>query len=915
MAIRRFNITPLLPALHDGHTILTPNNRSVDGILREFASTIQSSSGKRKSWPRPPVYAIDIYIQQIWQIAAAQGIAPFYQIDLLDRFNEQLLWVEVLQSSYDKYPLLNIEEAASSAARSYQFFKQWDVALQKEIAHYKNAIDFQAFLKWSEKFETLCKERNVSSLSDASSIIITNINLLREVFPSQIVLHSFTQPPPLYTKLFDAFSQASKVCRADDTYDMSAQNIEEALSIDNSSHIQFHDSNTELTTCIKWCQDKAQENKQAHIGIVMDHSRVLEPALEDLIFNLGLENNKKQDIDNFLNRFRSTEKLADTPVFNSAIALLKLNSEIIDAEHFCRILQSTRIIAADTELQSRIALEAYLRKNTEGKIRLSDLNIIMQRKDKAYSCSILADALLRFSQISRRQKPKQALKNWLELFTLQLEILGWLGTNNKEKDVGFRDQWQQCIQRLATSSGLLGDISINTALHKLTSFLRQSNTSLRFNSHKQISLVDIDETQDLEFDSVWILGFDDRNWPRPAGPVSFIPHSLQKHLSMPCSSNQQQLETVITQLIQLRNHTSNELVISYHAFEEELNIRPSGLIKNLEFSTLPTDIHPSSKVEKSNPLERAQDQVHLPLGENENIRGGSSLLSNQSNCPFKAFARNRLYASKMEEFSNGLNPIARGNALHLALEKLGEEVESSEKLKQLSNSELNNIILRSINLAIDFLRKKFPETMSPAFSKLEENRLENLLKGFIKLEKERSSFSILSTEEKIDWQHSKLSLSFRIDRIDEIEDGSVLLIDYKTGKKVNYKWFDERPDDLQLPLYQIAISENQNKSVSATLICQLNIKNIALFGTTDLEHLHPNIKSLKSLRGFSGSWPELQEHWNRIIHSLVKEFESGLISVAPTHGRQTCLYCDLQALCRINEIEQQQLISFREEEA
>jgi probable DNA repair protein len=915
MAIRRFNIAPLLPALHDGHTILTPNNRSVDGILREFANIKQSTSSKKKSWPRPPVYAIDIYIQQIWQIAAAQGIAPFYQVDLLDRFNEQLLWIEILQSSYDTYPLLNIEEAANSVARSYQFFKQWDVALQKETTHYKSAVDFQAFLKWSEKFEILCAERRISSLSDASSIIISNINSLKELFPSQIVLHSFTQPPPLYSKLFDAFALVSEVCRLEETHDVSAQNIEQVLSVDNNSYMQFHDSNAELTACIKWCQDKAQEDKQAHVGIVMDPTRLLEPVLEELIFNLSLEDsNNKQNIDDFLNRFRSTEKLADTPAFSSAIALLKLNSEIIDAEHFCRILQSTSTISADKELQSRIALEAYLRKNIEKKIRLSNLRIIMQRNKKAYSCPILADALMRFSETARREKPKQTLQNWLKLFTLQLEILGWPGTNNTEKDANFRDKWQQCLQRLATSSGLLGNISISTALNKTTSFLKQNNSGLHFDSRKQISLVDIDEAQDLEFDATWVLGFDDRNWPSPANPVSFIPHSLQKRLSMPGSSNQQQLEVTLTQLIQLRNHTSKEFVVSYHAFEEELSIRPSGLIKNLEFSTPPADIGTPLKTENLNQLENFQDELYLPLREGENIRGGSSLLSNQSNCPFKAFARNRLHASKLEEFNNGLNPIARGQALHLALEKLGEEIRSSEELKQLSNNELNNIILRSIHSAIDFLRKKFPETMSPVFSNLEKNRLENLLRGFINLEKERSSFSVLSTEEKIDWEHSKLSLSFRIDRIDRIEDGSVLLIDYKTGKKVNYKWFDERPDDLQLPLYQIAVSENKDKSVSATLIFQLNIENIALFGTTDLEHLHPGTKSLTSLRGFSGTWPELQERWNKIIYSLIKEFESGLMSVAPTHGKQTCLYCDLQALCRINELEQQQLTSLKEEE-
>ena len=82
MAIRRFDIDALLPLLSNGFTLLTPNNRGVDGILREYANGFRSSSEKIKTWERPAVFAIDIYIQQLWQLAASQGIAPFNETQL-----------------------------------------------------------------------------------------------------------------------------------------------------------------------------------------------------------------------------------------------------------------------------------------------------------------------------------------------------------------------------------------------------------------------------------------------------------------------------------------------------------------------------------------------------------------------------------------------------------------------------------------------------------------------------------------------------------------------------------------------------------------------------------------------------------------------------------------------------------------
>jgi len=34
---------------------------------------------------------------------------------------------------------------------------------------------------------------------------------------------------------------------------------------------------------------------------------------------------------------------------------------------------------------------------------------------------------------------------------------------------------------------------------------------------------------------------------------------------------------------------------------------------------------------------------------------------------------------------------------------------------------------------------------------------------------------------------------------------------------------------------------------------------------------------------------------------MATEFEKGLLAVAPARGNQTCQYCDLSSLCRIND--------------
>ncbi|PCI78838.1 MAG: hypothetical protein COB20_06110 [SAR86 cluster bacterium] len=915
MAILRFDIEPLLPLFTNGFTLLTPNNRGVDGILREYANGFRSSSEPTKSWERPAVFAIDIYMQQLWQLAASQGIAPFSETQLLSRFDEQETWLQIVRSSYEKYPLLNSEETANSVARSYRFFQQWDVAASGEVERYRNAIDFQTFLNWSEQFEARCKKISAVSLSDAGRVIAEHIEAIKPILPNKIALINFNQPPPLYVKLFEALARVCDV----EWQRVAAQDTQlgPVFAGSDSAYRSFQTNGAEIDACIDWCQGKAREFPDSHIGIVVDHSRSLEPMIEEALFRNSKASNSRQfELVDHLNRYHSTESLAELQDFSAGLSLLGLNYELIDSEGFCKLLQLPNLVGAKDELQARIALEITLRGNTEAEVRLTQLRAFMLQDKRDHHCPVLAQALLAFSELARHEPSHQSLRQWLQLFGRQLQLLGWPGSSSTEHNQRQSLLWQQCSQRFAASSSVLGNISLSSALGKLQTYLKQSNVNLNFDDRRQISLVDVEEAQDLLFDHAWILSVDDRNWPQAINPVAFIPYSLQQELEMPGSSNQQQLDTALTQLNSIRQNTKAELVISHHTLEEELSIRPSALLKEIAFKQMHVSeviIGRLSSNRIINNLERHEETLHVPLLSDEQVSGGTGLLSNQSNCPFRAFARNRLKANGLEEFSYGLNSLVRGNALHKALENIGLQLGDSKTLHSLPPTETEELLRKSAGIAIDYLRERHPETMTPAFSSLEQGRLTNLLEGFLILEKQRSEFTILHNEKNVSWQHSGLSLNLRIDRIDKLSDGSLALIDYKTGKFTNYRWFDDRPDDLQLPLYQIAVSADTDQTVSATLIFQLNAENIGLISPMELTDFGVQVKVSRQAKSFEGGWPALQDYWNRSIHALVEEFESGLIAVAPTRGTLTCQYCDLGPLCRIAESDQSQILLSEDE--
>ena len=74
---------------------------------------------------------------------------------------------------------------------------------------------------------------------------------------------------------------------------------------------------------------------------------------------------------------------------------------------------------------------------------------------------------------------------------------------------------------------------------------------------------------------------------------------------------------------------------------------------------------------------------------------------------------------------------------------------------------------------------------------------------WLALEKKRPPFQVIEQETERSLELSGLRLRLKIDRIDQLEDGGQLLIDYKTGMTSIQDWLTERLRQPQLPLYAL----------------------------------------------------------------------------------------------------------------
>jgi ATP-dependent helicase/DNAse subunit B len=175
------------------------------------------------------------------------------------------------------------------------------------------------------------------------------------------------------------------------------------------------------------------------------------------------------------------------------------------------------------------------------------------------------------------------------------------------------------------------------------------------------------------------------------------------------------------------------------------------------------------------------------------------------------------------------------------------------------------------------------------------------------------SFTVVQKEEYKSAEFGGIPLRYSIDRVDLLEGGQRVLIDYKTGSVNKNDWNTEQIRKPQLPLYAL-LYEQENSSTSGT-VDAIAFAKLKLGDFKFVAHGDDSIK----LSGIGRSnkltqWPDIKDEWRTVLEGLADDFKTGVSPVAPI-DEKTCEYCDLSAFCRINQFRQQGSQDWQDEEA
>ncbi len=398
------------------------------------------------------------------------------------------------------------------------------------------------------------------------------------------------------------------------------------------------------------------------------------------------------------------------------------------------------------------------------------------------------------------------------------------------------------------------------------------------------------EAQCIPFDALYLADFDARNYPLQRDYNPFIPISMQIQHQMPKACAAKEYAIAQATLKNYRQFTKN-IVVSYAKDDSSgLMQYPSTLIEGLKFKT--AHFYQSAQEDKVEISVLDDDDYGLALHDKLK-KGAMKMLQFQSICPFRAYAQVRMGLEPHEQAGYYLPAWLRGSIMHDVLANFFSKITNQESLKQLSQAQKSKLLDGFIQKALKDYGKKHSSLEDFSIQKLEALRLKELLLVWLETELSRSPFSVIATEKKQRFVVGPLEITMRIDRLDRLENGDLLLIDYKSSKKSIASWFAPRPMEMQMLIY--AGLMDINGMAYATISPQCT----QMQGIAQMDYGIKGIPSSKET-SYSGkqSFLEVKDAMREKVESLAEDIQQGRAVVDPNHPHQACTYCHLKRLCR-----------------
>lgn len=867
--------------------IITANNR-LAVFIKELI--IQNLQRKVVALPAITPYKawLDLLAQQR-RFVSTEVALP------LEEFGQQWLWRQAIEQVEHELPLLSVAQAAANASQAHRQLSEWSIQVREE----ERSQEYERFLQWREIYQV---KRDALGAWDTPQIIQASLEAIQDgrlKVPEHILVCGFYSLSPQQSDLLQALQDRGCSVR------------ELRLPKQHAISVQVYtasDKTHELESAVNWAKQMLQDYPEKRVAIVCPDlqaevayvRRVLERHLTAANLTYHVAVGRPLNEWSLVRSLMSwLELLASMQKPRTSISLLG------------KALNNACFGATNAELARLTQLDVELR-NGEA-VSLTSTQIIERLNAKSETQDTEADTKAanfaqKFETVYKALPSKNlGCSDWAQFIRDFLTTLGFPGPQTlSSENYQVCHAFERVVKNLAALDEVLGELSLEQLVSVLQQLLSRTMFQAKRDTDARLDVVGLYEVEGGQWDAAWVVGLHDDALPSLAKPNPFIPVNSQRRAQVLHATPESEMQWA-TQIFDSILHSVPELILSWPQESEGQIMRPSSFVAHLAVTELP---ELPSAVARAVLLETIDDSQGLPIqkdsitGQTEPFFGGYTALERQSRNPLWAYASSRLGLDELKNYPKyELNPLNRGKFYHKALELIWIGLKDSTRLKHISDADLQHLIEQSVQLAaINELKM----LSSSSLLELEKNRAQDILWLLLNDEKRREDFTVEQIEKRVFLEAKGLKFNFVIDRVDRLENGSVVYLDYKTGNVTSHsemqrRWFDrDCPIDIQLPLYASSLGLAAAEQISAVSYVGLKRGEMGYKGV-GVDSLGLDSKAIKEFT--EQEWYSIVQIWQDKIAVLIDDFAQG-VATNRYENFKDMEYCKVMPFLRCHQTEE-----------
>ena len=645
----------------------------------------------------------------------------------------------------------------------------------------------------------------------------------------------------------------------------------------------FENSDAELRCAGRWAREALEKNPDQKIAVIatnleQDAERCTRLLLEGLLpgWQFGSERHTAAVNVSYGRR------LSTYPMVSIALLLLRWLHADLSTRDVGLLLRTPMTGSVESSGRSRIelALRQIPDRRWSPRMLLRAMTGWEDCPDAQAWLSCVRELDELRAELPRRCTPS----SWASRVHALLEVFEWPGSGTLDsRDFQLLNAWRELLNAFARLDLVSQDLTAGEAVSRLAAMAGETV----FQPESEGAVVDLMgplEAAGMRFDKLWICGLDAEHWPPPGRPLTLVSRALQREYGMPDAEPQDTLDYA-SRVLERLTASAAEHVCSYALADGDAQQTGTGLLAHYDSVDAESFDDPgwhaidlvgvvTSRMMHSDPVPR--------VGRHETISGGASSLQRQFEEPFAAFAYGRLGIRPVYAIVPGLSASLRGSLIHDALFRLYRDRPTQADINAWGPDQLQERIVDAVQRAFS-RHYRNADPVLRALLDLETERVRMLLHGVVELDRSRDAFTIMDAETSRALDIDGLRLQLRVDRIDRLDDGELVILDYKTGQERRFLSRDGMPKDLQLVIYACAVDE----PVSDLGLVNIDSRSIGISGagrtfTPDLD------------------WASALQDWRNEVEAAAGEMSRGDVRINGLQSRQAAR--PLALLSRISEL-------------